>query len=347
MHEKYINPSIPAEFKNILNSDEYSFLHSDRFKYTPIIYLTLGGSKAYGTNNENSDTDIRGAFIESPYSLLTHDTSIDDQFNDVPTDTVLYSLRKFIKLLTSCNPNVIEMLGTKDEHILFMHPIGKLLRENSELFLSKRAYMTFAGYATAQLRRLENALARDQYDQSDKEKHILKSLNAEKLLTDKAFKDLNKNNNLELYIDDSKREDVDKEIFVNMHIENVPLRYAIAKFNGMNNMLRNYDKINHRNRKKDENHLNKHAMHLIRLYLMGIDILDKKEIHTYRDKEHDLLMSIRNGEMPFADVFKLQKQLEEKMDHIFMTSDLPDEPRTKDINDLMFKIYINYIACYS
>ena len=343
MDNKYINHNISLELKELLNSDEYSFLHSNRFKQTPIIYLTLGGSKAYGTNNENSDTDIRGAYIESPYSLLTHDTSYDDQFNDVPTDTVLYSLRKFIKLLTSCNPNVIEMLGTKDEHVLYMQPVGKALRDNSELFLSKRAYMTFAGYATAQLRRLENALARDRYDQEDKEKHILKSLNAEKLMTDKAFKALNANNDLELYIDNSTRAEVAKEIFINLHIEKVPLRYAIAKFNGMNNMLKNYDKLNHRNRKKDDNHLNKHAMHLIRLYLMGIDILQNKEIHTYRDKEHDLLMTIRNGEMPFAEVFRLQKQLEEKMDHIFMISELPDEPRMKDINNFMFTIYDKYI----
>lgn len=38
--------------------------------------------------------------------------------------------------------------------------------------------------------------------------------------------------------------------------------------------------------------LGKHMAHLIRLYMMCIDILEKEEIITCRDKEHDLLMSI-------------------------------------------------------
>ena len=41
------------------------------------------------------------------------------------------------------------------------------------------------------------------------------------------------------------------------------------------------------------NHLNKHAMHLIRLFMMAIDILEKEEIITYRKDEHELLMKIR------------------------------------------------------
>ncbi len=41
------------------------------------------------------------------------------------------------------------------------------------------------------------------------------------------------------------------------------------------------------------NHLNKHAMHLIRLFMMAIDILEKEDIITYRKDEHELLMKIR------------------------------------------------------
>lgn len=61
-------------------------------------------------------------------------------------------------------------------------------------------------------------------------------------------------------------------------------------------MISTYDKLNHRNHKKDDNHLNKHAMHLIRLYLMCLDILENGDIVTYREKDLDLLMSIRKGD---------------------------------------------------
>ena len=49
----------------------------------------------------------------------------------------------------------------------------------------------------------------------------------------------------------------------------------------MNHVIRDYDKIGKRNKKKDDNHLNKHAMHLIRLFMMAIDILEKGEIRNF------------------------------------------------------------------
>ena len=69
----------------------------------------------------------------------------------------------------------------------------------------------------------------------------------------------------------------------------------------MHNVVRDYDKNGKRNRKKDDNHLNKHAMHLIRLFMMAIDILEKEDIITYRKDEHELLMKIRRGEFQKED----------------------------------------------
>ena len=60
----------------------------------------------------------------------------------------------------------------------------------------------------------------------------------------------------------------------------------------MNEVIKAYGKLNHRNNKKDAPHLNKHAVHLIRLYLMAIDIFEKEEIITYRSDDLDLLLSI-------------------------------------------------------
>lgn len=39
----------------------------------------------------------------------------------------------------------------------------------------------------------------------------------------------------------------------------------------MNNIVRDYDKLNHRNSKNDELHLNEHALHLIRLIQLKND----------------------------------------------------------------------------
>ncbi len=55
----------------------------------------------------------------------------------------------------------------------------------------------------------------------------------------------------------------------------------------MNNIVKDYSKLNHRNSKKDELHLNKHAMHLIRLLVTGTEILEGKGVNTYREKERE------------------------------------------------------------
>lgn len=54
-----------------------------------------------------------------------------------------------------------------------MSDLGKELIENQQLFLSKKAIKSFGGYASAQLRRLQNAIARDSLPQTEKEKHTV------------------------------------------------------------------------------------------------------------------------------------------------------------------------------
>jgi predicted nucleotidyltransferase len=112
--------------------------------------------------------DIRGIAMEREKEIIG--LVKFEQFENHETDTVIYAFRKMIELLLNCNPNVIEILGTSEDHLFVLTEEGKLLRDNAGLFLSKKAMHSFGGYATAQLRRLENALTRDNYPQAEKEK---------------------------------------------------------------------------------------------------------------------------------------------------------------------------------
>lgn len=137
--------------------------------------LGVGGSYAYGTSNENSDVDFRGVTLQLPSDLIG--LTGFQQYEDDRTDTVIYGFNKLVKLLLECNPNTCEMLGLEEEQYLIKSKLGQELIDNSSLFLSKRAIRSFGGYADAQLRRLQNAIARDSLPQSEREKHILKSVN--------------------------------------------------------------------------------------------------------------------------------------------------------------------------
>lgn len=330
-----------ADIKNVLSNKEYDFLCKNQFLGNNIILLGLGGSYAYGTNNENSDLDVRGIATNSKRNILTGNDF--EQVGDVETDTTIYSFDKIIKLLCSCNPNVIELLGLKPEHYIYLTDAGKKLIENRHLFLSKRAIHSFGGYANAQLRRLENKSAR-LVSQSQQEAHILKSIEHASAEFKNRFFEM-PSDSIKLYIDESSQEDYETEIFCDVSLKHYPLRDYKGMMNSMGEIIKSYSKIGKRNEKAIEhNKLGKHMMHLIRLYLMCFDILEHGEIITYREKEHDFLMSIRNGEFldenrqPIEAFYKIVGEYEKKLDYLKEHTALPDEVDLKKVNDLIAEI---------
>ncbi len=336
------------DFKTLLNTEPYSFLRNCAELNDNIILLTLGGSYAYGTNIETSDVDIRGIATESRNALLglpsKNINGSFESFVNEKTDTVIYSLRKIISLLLDCNPNTIEMLGCKPEHYIYVNKYGKMLLDNAHLFLSQRAIHSFGGYANAQLRRLTNALSRDAYTQAEKEKHILDTLpNAIHAFNNSHPKI--PSDALDLYLGDSTKDGYEQEILMRVHLEDYPLRDWQALLGDLNSVVRSFEKLNKRNHKKDERHLNKHAMHLIRLYQMGIDILENGMIKTYRDgADHELLMSIRNGEYMKTDgtyraeFFELLDAYAQRLDNAKANTCLPEQPDYVAVNEMLISI---------
>jgi len=209
------------DFMKIMNSAEYDFLRSNQRLGKRIILLGLGGSYAYGTNNENSDIDFRGITLNMPSDLLG--LTEFEQYEDNTTDTVIYSFNKIVKLLLECNPNTIELLGLDDSQYLIKTPLGQKLLDNKGLFLSKRAAKSFGGYAGAQLRRLQNAIARDSMPQQEREQHIYNSV--KNALEDFRRKNemLNKGN-INIYIDASDNPELETEIFIDAQYKHLPLR---------------------------------------------------------------------------------------------------------------------------
>ncbi len=323
------------EIKEKLASKEYEFLRTDKHLGKNIIFLTTGGSYAYGTNVETSDLDIRGIAVETSCEILG--SSSFEQFENRETDTVIYGLRKILKLMLNCNPNVLEMLGTKDEHIFICNKYGKMIKDNTNLFLSKRAIQSFGGYASAQLRRLQNALARDNYPQKEKEIHMLNTIKTQ-IATMKDRYEVFSKENLNIYIDKSKKEDFESELFIDVNFKHYPLRDFKNIYAEMSNVINDYDKLNHRNSKKDTNHLNKHAMHLIRLFLMGTEILEGKGINTYREKDREFLLKIRKGEFSYSEIFEMVNDYEKKFDYAAKNTCLKDEPDYDKVEELMISI---------
>lgn len=297
------------QIREMLQSPAYEFLRSNEHLKSKIIFLTLGGSYSYGTNVETSDVDIRGCALNSRSDLLG--LSNFEQVVHTETDTTVYSFNKLVSLLLNCNPNT--------------------------------AVNSFGGYANQQLRRLENALARDKLPQARKEEHILNSMKSAVKAFESRYR-VFENGGITLYTAESSREDLDREIFSDIHLTKYPVREFNSILNDLTNVVGTYEKLNHRNHKKDDNHLNKHAMHLIRLYLMCLDILEKGDIITYRGADLPLLMSIRRGEYQLEDgtyrpeFFEMVSDFEKRLDYAKRNTNLPEHPDMKRVEEFVVSV---------
>lgn len=330
-----------VQINEAIKSPEYDFLRNDKNLGENIILLGLGGSHAYGTENEHSDLDIRGIATNSKRNILIRKDF--EQVVERETDTTIYSFEKIVKLLCECNPNTIEILGLKPEHYLYLSPIGKELLKNKHLFLSKRAIHSFGGYANSQLRRMENKSAR-LVDQTKMEENILKSIQHADVDFRNKYFDMPEDS-IKLYVDASNQEEYDSEIFMDVTLKHYPLRDYSAMWSEMNNIVKAYSKFGKRNQNAVEhNKLAKHMMHLVRLYLMCFDILENGEIVTYREKEHDFLMSIRAGKyldeqrQPTPEFYKIVDELEKKLELLSVKTDLPEKVDMRKINDFVMSV---------
>lgn len=331
--------------KSIFNTQEYRFLREDEHLGKNIILLGLGGSYAYGTNistpDHESDIDLRGIATNRKEEILLG--SDFEQVTNTDLDVTIYSFNKMIRLLTNCNPNTIELLGNKPENYIYISPIGKELINNAHMFLSKKAIYTFGGYANNQLYRLSQK-STYKMNHDELEKHILKTLE----FMQQDFKTRYtpfEQDYLNLYIDKSKQPEYDTEIFMDAHLTHYPLRDYCSMWNDLKNTVSQYGKVGKRNKNAVKHgKIAKHMMHLIRLYFMCIDILEKEQIITYREKEHDLLMDIRNGkyldehDQPILEFMEIVNEYQNKLSYAAKHTNLPDEPNYKEINNFVMSV---------
>jgi predicted nucleotidyltransferase len=125
------------------------------YLYNYVIYRCIVGSKAYGLDDENSDTDRRGIYLP-PAELHWSLSNIPEQLDNKATEECYWEIQKFLTLALKANPNVLECLFTP--LIETLTPLAEELLAMRQLFLSKLVYQTYNGYVMSQFKKLEQDL---------------------------------------------------------------------------------------------------------------------------------------------------------------------------------------------
>lgn len=114
------------------------------------IFKAIVGSQSYGTNVVGSDVDYKGVYVQDFKELVGF--GYREQY-EVGKDECYYEVRRFLQLLETANPTVLELLYSPEDCILVCEPEFRLLIDVRERFLTKKCLNSFGGYAVAQIKK--------------------------------------------------------------------------------------------------------------------------------------------------------------------------------------------------
>ncbi len=120
--------------------------------YERVIYRCVIGSRAYGLDDSESDTDRRGIYLP-PAELHWSLYGVPEQLENDATEEVYWELQKFLILALKANPNVLECLFTP--LVEEATPLADELLAMRSAFLSRLVYQTYNGYVMSQFKRMQ------------------------------------------------------------------------------------------------------------------------------------------------------------------------------------------------
>lgn len=342
-----------------------------RNNQTQQLLKCISGSRAYGLNTPQSDTDIKGVYVLPKtefYSL-----SFADQLSNESNDEVFYELRRFIELLSINNPNILELLSTPDDCILYRHPLMEMIRP--DFFLSRLCMNTFAGYAQSQVKKAKG-LNKKIVNPVEKERktitdfcYVVKgqgTITLKTWLKEKNFKQEecglvnvpHMRDVYSVYHASQLQEGFFRGISSGEEANDVSLSsvpagiepVGIMSFNkdGYSKYCKDYRNywnwVDNRNEVRYENTVEhgknydaKNMMHTFRLLAMSEEIALYKEVRVRRT-DREFLLKIKKGEFQYEDLVKLANEKTENIKDLFEKSDLPDSPDLKKCNDLLIEM---------
>lgn len=333
-----------------------------------IVLECISGSRAYGLDTPDSDTDIKGVFIlpKRDFYSLNYISQVSNETNDI----VFYELGRFIELLSQNNPNILELLNTPLEAIIYKHEFLNEIDESK--ILSKLCKDTFGKFAISQIKKAKGLNKKIVNPFRKEKKSILDfcyvsydngSIALKRFLELKNWKQencgmVNINNMKDLYglyhneninYKGIMRNEYSNEISLSS-IPKDEIQEGILYFNkdGYIKYGKEYKEywewVKNRNEQRYENtkshgknYDSKNMMHTFRLLDMAIEIGKFKKVNVKRENR-DYLLHIKVGEFEYDELLRLAKEKQDELEDVFENSDLQEYPNMKIINDILYNL---------
>lgn len=331
-----------------------------------IVLECISGSKAYGLDTPTSDTDIKGVFVlpKEEYYGLNYTPQVNNETNDI----VFYELGRFMELLALNNPNILELLNTPDNAIIYKHPFLSDIR--TELFLSKLCCNTFGKFALSQIKKAKG-LKKKIVNPIEKERKSVLSfcyvnynqgaIPLKKFLEIKGWKQeccglvniINMKDMYGLYYSENLEFNgiVRGDDSNTVCLSSIPKEFkqeTLLYFNqdGYSTYCKEYreywDWVDKRNDERYENtkshgknYDSKNMMHVFRLLDMAIEIGKEHKVNVKRPNR-DFLLEIKSGKFEYEELLTMAEAKQIEMDCAFENSSLPNEPNASIINNLTY-----------
>ena len=300
-----------------------------------LIYETTHGSQAYGLATPSSDVDYKGVLVGP--AAWYHGYLGGPEQVELNADHVRYEIRKYFRLAAAANPTVLELLWTDPSCHAVCTPIGERLLAARDRFLSLRVKDSFSGYAMSQLGRIKT---HRKWVMNPPKKEPAR---ADFGLPDRAQISRDQLGAVEAMLGDGRLEQVDLSTnFLDILERERRYRTARKEWESYQSWLKT------RNPRRSElearfGYDTKHALHLIRLLRMGLEIVATGQVKVHRD-DRDELLGIKSGALAYDELMARAEQLGAQVHAAAATSPLPEAPDEAALDQLCAEIVAAVLA---
>jgi hypothetical protein len=291
--------------------------------------LAYRGSIAHGMYvpssdpNHIDDVDLIGVVLgsaENYFGLREWGSRGTYEYKQGRWDAVFYEIRKMFSLLLQGNPNVLSTLWCLPEHYLYQSPEGKEIVASRHLFIGKHVYNAFAGYAYAQLEKMETR------DPAELREYLA-------ITAELKRRGAHPNHKGEVFEIPEPQSGVEKDV----------VAWSLDKLlAGLRHYQKKGENIGYMGDKRKQLVLEhgydaKNAAHCVRLLRMCKEFLANGAMDVYRPDAAELL-EIKTGKWPLDKVKALVQELFAEIKTARDASELPSQPNRDGAERLLIKL---------